>query len=67
VTEKMRTIELTNDEFEQLLLVLGYAAGKFVRDGERLRAEAVMRLANAVNRDNPNWMNYAVPDERVVK
>jgi hypothetical protein len=54
------TITLTNEQYEVLILALGFAA-----DGakdSRLFA-AFIRLANAVNEGNPNWVPYEVEVE----
>lgn len=54
------TIELTDDEFENLILMCGYAAGVALKSGDRRQLESFLRTVNAVNRDNPRWIPYEV-------
>jgi hypothetical protein len=56
-------IKLSRDEFDTLLLALGYATGAADRDGNRRFFYAFMRITNAVNRDNPNFTPYAIEEE----
>ncbi|MGH9665554.1 MAG: hypothetical protein ACRD9L_14105 [Bryobacteraceae bacterium] len=55
------TIELSRDEFELLLLALGIAAGSAAASPALFKD--LLRLANAVNRNNPAWRPYEVPAE----
>jgi hypothetical protein len=55
-------IELTCDEFDSLLIMMGYAAGAASSCDSQLLT-SFLRLANAVNRNNPRWTPYAMPDE----
>lgn len=55
-------IALTREEYETLLLAVGYATGAALRDNDRKLMRAFLLLANAVNRDNPNWKPYEVPE-----
>lgn len=54
-------IELDNEDFSWLVLVLGYAAGAASKDGDRLMRDRILHLANAVNKDNLNWTPILVP------
>lgn len=56
-------IKLNRDQFDVLLLALGYATGAADRDGNRKFFNAFMRITNAVNRDNPNFTPYAIEGE----
>lgn len=58
------TIELTQDEFESLLIALGVAVGTFMKQKDWAEVHRLMRLANAINRNNPNWTPYEVPEEQ---
>lgn len=58
----MRTFELHENEYEALLLALGYATGAAVERKEPL-AETFLWVANAVNRGNPNWRIYELPKD----
>jgi hypothetical protein len=60
----MIVIELTQDEFENLLVALGVATHSFMRQHDEQGTCRVMRLANAVNRNNPNWTPLQVPERR---
>jgi hypothetical protein len=55
------TIELTEDEFQLLILAIGMAIGSdaCLYRPNRYRLFA---LANAVNRNNPKWIPYEIPD-----
>ena len=51
-------IELSQDEHEILLRILGYAAAMGIdREGPAFVA-AVLRIANIVNKDHPDWRPY---------
>ena len=53
-------IELDEEEFSQLLVMLGYAVGAATRDGHQILRDHFLRLSNAVNRKNPRWSPYHV-------
>ena len=55
------TIELTDDEYMQLLIMMGYATGAAMKQDRKL-ADNFLRLANAVNKNNPRWTRYEVPE-----
>ena len=59
----MRRIELTDDEFGWLIVALGMAMGETLKQQDAVLARNMLRLANAVNRDNPNWRIYEIPEE----
>ena len=50
-------IDISEDEFESLLLALGYAIGARHRDEGAMPKEWV-RLVNAVNKGNQNFIPY---------
>jgi hypothetical protein len=68
-------IEISEEEFESLLLCLGYATGAASAkppgyDDHRHRtvplheyklAESWLRLANSINKGNPQWTPYKIP------
>jgi hypothetical protein len=56
-------IELSQEEHQLLILALGMASGVALRDGDAPLFRALQRLANTVNKDNPNWKPYAVQEE----
>jgi hypothetical protein len=56
------TIELNEDDFSFLLVVLGYATGKASLESEgpgHIGPHEIIKLTNAINRNNPNWTPYA--------
>lgn len=57
------TIELTDDEFDTLLLMCGYAAGAASNHDDRRLANGFLRIANAINRNNPQWIPYEIPEK----
>jgi len=57
---EMKTITLTDDEFDQLLVVCGYAAGAAMKDRDDRLAYSFIRLANRINEGNPKWTPYEV-------
>jgi hypothetical protein len=60
----MRTIKLTDKEFDNLLLVLGFATGMFFRQGDRAMAVRAIKTTNIINRDNPDWTQYTFAGEK---
>jgi hypothetical protein len=54
-------IDISQDEFDELLLALGYAAGDLMREGGN--PYAMLRLANSINEGNPAWTPYELPPE----
>ena len=57
------TIELTQDEFDDLLLALGMATGGLLRVSDRQHYFRLLKLINAVNRNNPDFRPYEIPPE----
>lgn len=53
-------IDLTETEFEMLILLMGQGAGNAMRANDDLRPW--LRLANAINKGNPNWRPYEVSE-----
>jgi hypothetical protein len=56
-------LQLTREEFDALILVLGIATGQAFKTGMKKHAYMLLSLANAVNKDNPNWRPYDIPPE----
>jgi hypothetical protein len=59
----MRTITLSDDEFYLLMLALGLASGEALKRKDHPHVMRLFRLANAVNRENPNWTPYEIPED----
>lgn len=55
------TLEMTADDYNALLIMLGYAAGSAEKDGEHGRRREMQRFFNEMNRTNPNFTPYEVP------
>lgn len=58
----MKTFELTEDEASLLTLALGMALGVCSRTGNKNLSNDLLRLANSVHRNNPNWRPYEVEE-----
>lgn len=56
-------IELTEEQFQTLLFVTGYATGAAFRDGLPRLAYRYVQLINEINKDNPKFIPYAIPAE----
>jgi hypothetical protein len=63
MTENEVVIRLTRDEFDVLLIMMGYAAAAAYQQKNTSMAYAFIRIANAVNKDNLNWTPYEVPEK----
>lgn len=61
--EAMRTFELTDDEGDLLTLALGMATGIAAGDKNLNLVRSLLRLANAVHRNNPDWTPYEIPKQ----
>jgi hypothetical protein len=58
------TIELTEDQFQILLLAVGMAVGAASGQSghDPLLFADFIGLANSINSGNPNWIPYEVPE-----
>lgn len=56
----MKTITLTNEEYDELLIMIGYAAGSAGKMGNMELRNNFLRLLNRINEGNPNWTPYEV-------
>jgi hypothetical protein len=59
-TKVSHTIELSDQDFKTLLLCLGYASGAAFKQHDDRAAKSFLQLANAINRDHPNWTPYVI-------
>jgi hypothetical protein len=57
------TFTITGNEYMQLLLMMGYATGAASREEDQPLLRSFLRLANSINKDNPKWIPYEVPEE----
>ena len=53
-------ISLTRDEFEALLIMCGYATAAAMKQDTKM-GYAFLALVNTINRDNPKWIPYEIP------
>jgi hypothetical protein len=60
---KTYRITLDRNDYESLLVTLGYAIGAAIKDEDARRAWAILRLANRINEGNPAYIPYKVPPE----
>jgi hypothetical protein len=63
-------IDISEDDYETLMLVLGFATGRAIGRPDLMRPKTILMLANAINEGNPNWTPYddgAVPSPRSEK
>lgn len=56
-------VSLSRDEYNQLLLLMGYAIGAAHTQGDMGLHADFIHLANRLNRNNPYWVPYRLPDE----
>lgn len=56
------TIELSRDEKDTLMLALGTATNVALLQRDKHLFFQFLRLANAVNRKNPDWRPYGIPE-----
>jgi hypothetical protein len=57
------TLQMTNEDFVSLLLALGYASGAAHRAGDLTRFWGWIDFANRLNRTNPDFRVYDIPEE----
>lgn len=58
-----RVFQLSEEDYEALLLLLGYACATAHEQNNRLLARRFLRLANTINKDNPQWTPYEIAEE----
>jgi hypothetical protein len=56
-------IELTRDEYECLLILMGYATAAALHHGDPKLVRSFQRVANAVSRNNPDWKPLQIESE----
>jgi hypothetical protein len=55
-------ITITEEEWCELLLSLGYATGSMRKDGSFMWTRA-LRLVNSINEGNPDYIPYKIPED----
>jgi hypothetical protein len=56
------TFTLSSDEFDSLILCLGYAGGAAMERADHHLFRMTLRVANRINEGNPRCAPYALPD-----
>jgi hypothetical protein len=56
------TFTLTLGEYDRLLLMMGFAVGAAFNDKSYRLAYQFVDLSNRINRNNPHWTPYQIPD-----
>jgi len=57
------TLEMTRDDFAQLLFAIGSAAGAASSEPDKRRFWSWLRFANEINSGNPAFTPYEIPAE----
>lgn len=55
-------LDMTRDEFDQLLLMMGSVAGAALRQNDLQQFYKWLKFANLVNATNPNFTPYKIPE-----
>lgn len=58
-------VQLSEEDFQHLLRALGMALYVAINQQDRPLMAQILRLSNEVNKNNPNWTPYEVPNEHV--
>lgn len=53
-------LRMTRTDYDALLIMIGYAAGKAESE---LMSKAAIRVANRINEGNPYWKPYQIKEE----
>lgn len=57
------TLEMTRDDYERLLIMIGFACGAALRNGDRSQLYRWLEFANDMNAGNPAFLPYEIPEE----
>lgn len=57
------TLEMTLDDWEKLLLILGFAIGTVHRQEGSPQFYSFLQFVNELNRTNPRFTQYEIPEE----
>jgi hypothetical protein len=58
-------IEMSAEEFENLTLLMGYAAGVAGRDFDKRLFLSFVRQANEIHAGRPGWKPYEIPEGEI--
>jgi hypothetical protein len=59
-------LRMTQDEWDELLMVLGYKIGLASKDSDKQMFDLGLRVVNRLNTGNPDFIPYAIDDDRHV-
>lgn len=59
-------IQISAEDYERLLLMMGYAFSAALKEDASM-AYSFLDLTNRVNRGNPNWTPYEIPEQYITK
>jgi hypothetical protein len=51
-------LTISRNDYNTLLLCLGFAAGSAIKEGTPPMAHSFLKLANSINVGNPDWTPY---------
>jgi hypothetical protein len=55
-------LEMDSHDFDRLLLLMGYATGAAFKANDTRAAQSFLEMTNDLNRTNPNFIPYEVPE-----
>lgn len=58
--DRMVQLTMTDDDYDNLLLLMGAAAGSSARTGDNPQVRKIFGLVNRLNDGNPNFKPYEV-------
>jgi hypothetical protein len=56
-------LTMSKDDFDRLLLMLGFAAGAAKAQGDNVRFYSWIEFVNELNRTNPRFIPYQIPEK----
>ena len=57
------TLKMSRNDYDQLILILGYATGMASRTGDKWTFYAWIDFVNRLNTGNPHFLPYEIPEE----
>ena len=61
------TLEMSCEDYAMLTRMCGYAAGAVLKEGDKEQFWRQIRFVNDLNRTNPNFRPYEIPEEFTVR
>lgn len=56
------TLEMTRDDYERLLIIIGFACGAAMRDRDDVPLYSWLQFTNELNAGNPKFRQYEIPE-----